>query len=493
RLLQWCVNASRWLAAAFFTYEPRSSAKWLGRLWVAALFLGGALAWYSFFNGGSIDFTRHDWIEAGHRYAFLQDAARAGALPLHMPGEWALRNVTDRFMSVADTNLSPQLILLRFMGVGRFILLNALLLYSVGFAGLLLLRRRFQFSPLAFTAIYLLLFFGGHVVAHLSVGHVHWVAYFLFPYFLLLVVEAIDGPRHPWRWTLYLSVYMLAILLQGAFHLFTASIFFLGLLALSHLERFGLVLRAMVAAGLVGAVRILPPLLHASEYDTEFLSGFATMEELLEGLVHLVPPRPELVFRNNPLNPLGWWEMDYYIGVLGLAFVVGFSVYGWLQGGANSRRYRWILAPVAIMVVLTIGQTYGVFHEIQFPLLSTQRVSTRLLHVPLSILVLLAAIGFQQLLNNRKTIVATMIALAIGSVGLAYDLWTHFQLWRVANISALFTSDPIDMSLDVVANHADPAYIAAIVGGTVITLASLIILGYLSWKETARATASGGL
>lgn len=491
RLVEWGVNASRWLSAAFFSHEPRPSAKWLGRLWVAAVFLGGALAWTSFFNGGSIDFTRHDWIEAGHRYAFLQDAARAGVLPLHMPGEWALRNVTDRFVSVADTNLSPQVILLRFMGVGRFILLNALFLYSAGFVGLLLLRRRFRLSPLAFTAICLLLFFGGHVVAHLSVGHVHWAAYFLSPYFLLLVMNALDGPRQPWRWTLFLSVYMLVILLQGAFHLFTASMFFLGLLALSHWERLGLILRGLIGAALLGAVRIIPPLLHSSEYDTAFLSGFATLEELLEGFVHLIPPRPELVFRNNPLNPLGWWEMDFYIGIFGLVFVVGFAVYGWLRGHVDSGRYRTTLVPIAIMVAFSIGQMYRVFHTVQFPLLSTQRVSSRLLYVPLSVLVLLAVIGFQRLLDHRRTIPAARVALAVGVGVLAHDLWTHFRWWRVANISALFTSDPIDMNLDVVANHADAPYIAALVGGALITLCTLVVLGFLTWRETAQLTPSG--
>lgn len=469
--------------AALFSSAPSPSGRWLGRVWLILLFLGGCLAWFHFFSGGSIDFTRHDWIEAGHRYAFLQDAGRQGVLPLHMPGAWALRNVTDRFMSVADTNLSPQVVLLQFMGLGRFVLFNTLLLYGAGFLGLLAVGRRFRLSPLAFTGLYLLLFFGGHIVAHLAVGQVHWATYFLAPWFLWLVFEAIDGPRHPWRWTLYLSVYFLAILLQGAFHLFTMSVSFLVLLALSHRERAWMILRALAFSFLLGAVRILPPLLHASEYDTAFLSGFTTAGELVEGLVRLIPPSPELVFRDNPMNPLKWWEMDYFIGVLGLVFVVAFTFYGWMRGGQSAGSYSRLVLPLSVMIAFSIGQTYGVFHDLQIPLLSSQRVSSRLLFVPLSVLVLLGAIGLQRLLDHRRTIPAVKIALMAGLALLAHDLWVHFRLWRVANMSALFTSDPVDLSLDVVANHPDPPYVAALAAGALLSVATLGVLLLMARRE----------
>jgi hypothetical protein len=480
-------DSTDWLMTALSTSEPSTSGRWLARAWLLALFIGGGLTWFYFLNGGSIDFSLHDWAEVtGHRYAFLQDAARKGLPPLHMPGAWALRNVTDRFISVADTNLSPQVYLLRFMDLGRFFLFNTLLLYSVGFLGLLLLRRRFRLSPLTFTVLILLFFFGGHIAIHLSVGHANWVAYFLTPYFLWLIFGAIDGPRHPWRWTLYLSIYMFVIFLQGAFHLFVASVILLGLLALSYRERFGLVLRGLVCAALLSAVRMLPPLLHVSDFDSAFLSGFTTVGELLEGLLNLVPPRAELVFRNNPLSPLGWWELDYFVGALGLLFIVAFVAYWWRQSGDAASTYRRLLLPLAVMIALAVGRTYKLFHILQVPLLSSQRVSSRLLFLPLSLLILLGAIGFQQLLDHRRTRTAGRIALALGVALLAHDLWQHFKLWRVANMGALFSPAPVDLSLDIVANHADPLYICALVIGLLVSIATLLVLCFLSWKEARR-------
>jgi hypothetical protein len=476
----------RWLHEVLFSAAPSRSGRWMARLLLLTLFFGGAVSWYGFLNGGRIDFTRHDWVEAGHRYAFLRDAARKGVLPLHMPGMWALRNVTDRFASVADTNLSPHLFLLRFMGPGRFILLNSLMLYGVGFLGLILLRRRFRLSVLAFIALFLLLFFNGHIVAHVSVGHSHWAAYFLVPYFLWLVFEVAGGNPRPWRWALFLSLYVLTILLQGAFHLFTASAFFLALLALVHPARFGLIGRGVIAASLLGAVRIVPPLLHAGEYDTSFLSGFSTVEELSEGLLHLVPPIPEAVFRNNPLNPLGWWEMDYFIGVTGLVFLAAFVAYLWQSDHARRRDYARLLLPVVVMTAFTLGRTYKLFHDLGVPLLSTQRVSTRILFLPLGTMILLGVIGLQRWLDRRTTLPLARVGLAGGVVILGADLWTHFDSWRIEQLPKIFGSAPVDLTLDTVANHPDLPYFAAITAGLLISVITFAGLVFLAGRESRR-------
>lgn len=481
-----------WLVAGLTSSEPSRSARWVGRVWLILVFVGGGLAWAHFLNGGSIDFTRHDWIEAGHRYAFLQDAARQGVLPLHMPGEWALRNVTDRFWSVADTNLSLQIFLLRFMAIGRFVVANTLMLYAAGFVGLLAVGRRFRLSPLALTAIFLLLFFGGHIVAHLAVGQVHWAAWFLTPWFVWLVDEALHGPVHPWRWTLGLAAYLLVVLLQGGFHLFTMSVFFLVLLALSYRARAWHLLRAVLLAGLAGAVRLLPPMLHASEFDTAFLSGFTTVGELFEGLLRLIPPTPEFVFRDNPLNPLKWWEMDYYVGVLGVLFLAVFTVMAARKGGPESALWAKLVLPLAVMIALTIGRTYAIFDDFQVPLLSSQRVSSRLLFLPLSVFIVAGAIGFQRLLDRRSTPPIVKIALALGIVVLAHDLWTHFAAWRVVNMSAIFTSDPVDLILDVVANHPDPMYVGVLAAGALVSGAALAALGILAWREARPSRSPDG-
>jgi len=481
------------LLEGFVGYQPTGAAKWIAGAWIGLLFVGGSLAWYSFLNGGAIDFSRHDWAEVtAHRYAFLQDAASKGTLPLHMPGSWALRNVTDRFLSIADTNLSPQVYLLRFVDLGRFFVINTLLLYVAGFVGLLLLRRRFRLSPYAFTPLFLLLFFGGHIAAQVSVGHANWVAYFLVPYFLYLVFDAIDGPRHPWRWVLCLSIYTFVIFLQGAFHLLVASLFLCGLVALAYPQRFGLILRGVVFSLFLSSIRILPPMLHASDFDTAFLSGFTTVAELLEGLTKLAPPRPEFAAGTTPASPLGWWELDYYIGALGLAYIGYFGIYWWLKRSPPTTRYRKLLLIVAVMTALAVGRTFNLFHVLQIPLLSTQRVSSRLLYLPLGVLIVLASIALQGFIDQGKARAPGWIAQALGAILLTQDLWLHFNLWRVANMRYLFDSSPLDLSLDVVANHADRPYFIALWLGLLMSLLTFLVLTFLVAREGGRHPRGSG-
>ncbi len=115
--------------------------------------------------------------------AFLRDAVRSGELPLHISDPATLGGITDRFLAIPDEILSPQVYLLRFISIGRFVFVDVAILYTIGFFGLLWLRRRFSLSLFTFTILFLLFDFNGHILAHYCIGHVTWGGYFLFPWF----------------------------------------------------------------------------------------------------------------------------------------------------------------------------------------------------------------------------------------------------------------------------------------------------------------------
>ena len=81
--------------------------------------------------------------------------------------------------------ISPQVLLLRFLDPATYVLVNIWIFYAIGFLALLLLRRRYHLSLAAFLPMYLLFSFNGHITAHLVVGHLEWVGYFLLPLFCL--------------------------------------------------------------------------------------------------------------------------------------------------------------------------------------------------------------------------------------------------------------------------------------------------------------------
>ncbi len=142
--------------------------RWLQWGWMLALYVIGMLVWGFFLGWGEIPFEAHDWNQEWGFYTILQEAIRSGRLPLHTsPAAYATR----RFLAIPQTSLSPQILLLSFMGIGRFILVNTWLHFTLGFVGCLLLGRSYRLSPLVFGFTVMLFSLNGHITAQIAVGH----------------------------------------------------------------------------------------------------------------------------------------------------------------------------------------------------------------------------------------------------------------------------------------------------------------------------------
>ena len=447
-------------------------------------FLLGAAIWVYILDLGRIPFDLHDWAEGtGHRLAFLQNAVMEWRLPLHMPDGSALRNVTDRFISTPDVILSPQILALRVLSLGHFVLFNTLLLYAAGFVGMLRLARRLSWSPLVFVVVFLLFSLNGHIVDHIVVGHMHWAGYFLLPFFFESILHLLEGPN-VWRWSLGFALILFAIFLQGAYHLFVMCLMFMAALTVGQrrLWRYGLI--GGFSSLLVSAVRILPPALEYGKFDSEFLSGFVSVGHVWQALTDLRAPRPELVFSQTPLTTLGWWEFDHYVGWIGLAFLLGFGLVGWLRSEPAERLPPALAIPAFIMFFLSIGQTFEPINRMGIPLISSQRVATRFVIFTILTLLLASGTHFQALLSRRK-IGNTQFLGVLGLVALlAQDLWQHVKLWRVQRMPELFPNRGIDLSGEFIANHPDPAYGAALVLGLSI---GALTLAALAWRARRAA------
>lgn len=443
--------------------------------WLAGVYLLGLLLWGQFLNWGRIPFDFHDWAEiSAPRLAFIQDAVRSGQLPLHMPDGSALRNVTDRFMSIPDVILSPQVLLLAFMDVGVFVLANTWLLYSLGFLSLLWYQRKYELSPLVFAALSLLFNFNGSILAHFSVGHVNYTGYLLFPALIALLIQMFEGERG-WRWVARYAMLMFFILLQGSFHQFIWGLMLTGLVGLFQWKYFLQVLKALVSACLLSMVRLLPPALLLGVFDDEFLSGYPTLLDVFTGLV--VPRGPQDAFLHKSiLTSLGWWEFDIYVGVIGAALILVFGLVFWLRNFARGQQYQDLFLPTMVLFVLSIGRLYRAVTLLPVPLLNGERVSARFLSLVFVVLVLIAAINLNRWLKAKKE----NAWLGWAAVGLllviASDLWQHLKLWRVNVAYEWFPKTPVDLTIKVVSNHGDPQYIAFIAAGLTVSLLTFGIL-----------------
>ncbi len=467
----------RFIAALYITDHARTT-RWTNRIWYAGLYMFGAAAWGFFLNWGKIAFDIHDWTQEGPRYYFLRQALLAGKLPLTIGSDLAS---TPNFLAIPDTIISPQIVLLRFLEPGMFVLFNSLFLYSLGFIGLLLLRRKFKWSAVTFSFVFLLFSLNGHPIAQIAVGHSMWISYFLLPYFVLLVYELIEGEAG-WKWVTYMALLVLGVNLNGGFHFVNWTLLFLLLLGFTSRRYLAPVLKATAFSVLVSLPRILPAALEFGGDGRSFISGFFSLTDMLSAFVTLKPPEQAL---NGMYSAFGWWEADTYTGALGLLILVVFGVYMTLRDStADSADHRRLMGAMLAMAVLSLGKVFQPITLLPIPLANTERVSSRFIIVPVVILMVLAGIALERFLRARSWGLGTRIASLLVLGVTAHDLLQHARLWRVANMDLLFTSTPVDIRAAVL-TQADPQYVGALLIGLGIAAVTLVFLLIMIRRENA--------
>jgi hypothetical protein len=474
-----------------FAPEREARAPWLVRAWIGGLFLAGLVGWAYVLGWGGAPLDFHDWTDINlPRLAFLQNALRAGEWPLHMAGTASLHDVTDRFLSLPDVITSPQSLLLLFMTVPQFVLVDVLLHFAAGFAGLLLLRRHFQWSLFAFALACLLFLFNGHILAHYSVGHFTWGAYFLFPFVALLLLRFIDGDAS-WRSVAQFAALMFYMVLAGGQHHMTWVLLLLAMLVPFCWRRAWWLVAVAAASGLLSAVRLLPPALELGAFKKAGLVadviGYPSITHLLGSLAVLrreTPAYVEALPGNMWFFDSAFYEFNVYVGGAGLAMLVA-GLYHWLRDASPA--YRQLVLPIAAMIAFSLGSVFRLIRVTSIPLLDGERYTSRMFSLPLLLMIVMAVTALDRRLKHAGALGWHRVLASVALVFVAIDIAASVRLWRVAVSSGLFRPTPFDISTAALANHVDPAYTTAIVIGLAITVATAVVLGLLVVREGQRS------
>ncbi len=469
----------------FFISPPQKKHRIASLLYLALLFLGGIYLWGVFFNWSRWPVNYHDWADiTAPRLTFLKNAITSGQLPLHTATPAMLGdNFTTRFLAIPDIILSPQILLLRFLRINQFTLVQVCLMYALGFLGFLRLRRNLKLSLLTFTATFLLFNFNGHILAHLSVGHITWGGYFLFPWFIILVFELLDSDHGTWLWVSKTSLLLFLILLQGSYHQMIWLLFFIGLLGLFMPRYFWLLFGTSIAAIFLSMVRLLPEVSLLGQIDNAFVTGYPDVASLLGSFGQISLPVKGPI--NGLTTNIGTWETTIFTGVIGAAFLLYFGLYRVLKDEEKDRNYHWLLLPVLGLFLLTLGQVYYSIQKfLPLPIFTGERVPTRIISLSFAFLLVLAALQLQKWLNSPGT-PKLQIGLAL-VLGLAciHDLAQNFSKWTILSTVEAFRPKFYEPLQWTVANDfGDTFYIRLIVIGLVISIISFIILGLMVWRE----------
>lgn len=414
---------------------------------LASLFLLGVLHWLFFFQFGRMEFSGGDWHDGLFYFSVIRESISDLTIPYFV--EPIARNWSDiRFLANPQSVISPQMLLAPLMNAGNFVLANTLIMYSIGFAGCLLIRNRYHLSLLPFVFLFLLFNFNGHITSHLSVGHSMWYGYFLLPLFFYFLLELLPpSPKLRIGTSIILAFVLFAIVLQGSFHIFVWCLIFLAILGFFNRHSSKEVVLAILFAVGLSLFRLFPTIFVRLDYQHPYASGFPTFSTFVDALTTI----KSFTFEHpsSPIYNVGWWEHDHFIGYTGVAFVVFFGIYHRFSSSSvlTKLKFQALDIPILLLVLFSFGFVFDVISDLKLPLLSyTERVPSRFFIISLIGLVIIGSIRMQALLPTYNRNFAFKV-LSVGAIiQLTHSLVAHSDFWRVERIqsgSALFMDNLI--------------------------------------------------
>lgn len=449
--------------------------KYFSVLIITGLFLLGAVTIGRFLNWGSLDFDFLDWTQEGPRYLFIQNSILQREWPLFIDSPMI---ESERFLGIPDTLLVPQNILLGFLPIGQYILVNTLANYAVGFFGMIILKKRLNWNLWTFLIITPLILLNGFILSHLAVGHSMWVNAFLLPWLVVLLPGTHEN-RVPILWYLKYSLFILFLFLQGGFHFAIWSWGFTLVYAISKKPGFKFGLQAITISVFASMIRILPAVITFSETDRRFIAGFRSFDHLVLSLTSIQLPEEPFIIINSGL-PV--WETNFYIGLSGVIVLILFGLILPLIGKVPVNKLANYWLPIFLMTFFSLGQMFRFTNLLPLPLVHAQRVSSRFFYLPLIFLLIIAGDNLNLWLDKIKSSPSKWILLSGVIILNLHDLIQHARLWRVDRISAFFTKIPVPLIGDV-AKINDPVYITAVIAGFILTIITVTGLVYLSIRN----------
>jgi hypothetical protein len=441
-------------------------------LWVI-LYLAGLVGWIAFFHtslAGAEFYHAADWSKEHQYFAVIKQSLQTATMPWHTSIPLQPSQPTDRFLAIPETLslLAPQIQGLRWLSIRNFVLLNHLLMFTIGTLGWYALSRHFRFPPLVAAIGFALFAFNGHLVAHIAAGHTMWNAYYWLPCLILLLLQSCERPP-TLRLAMLMALTLGAIVLQGGCHLYIWSLFFMGLFFIVHPWRHRMIAAAAVLSVLLTAHRFAPAAL-VFDANVHRLQGFASAHALGDALLS----------RNLFDGSIFPWEYDSYIGPVAAFFLLGSLILPVLIPICRRAflRYWPLVLPVAALTALSFRSApYDVLNYVPIPLLGTQRVPSRLVLLPLIVLITVACIGATNLLSNCRRgwkALAGAVGLVIGS-SVFLSLFRHGAQWRMSQMETIkaFRLMSGEKPIPAIVSKVDPMYAAAVWSGLAISIVTL--------------------
>jgi hypothetical protein len=470
----------------FWITQDQTKYRLMIGLWLGVLFIGGSYLWGHFLAWGSASVEFQDWAEVtAPRLTFLRDALVHGELPLNLANPTIIGGTkTYQVLAIPDLLISPQIGLLPFLSVGQFAVFQVLFMFSLGFLGLIQLKRTRQYSVFTFSIVFLLFNFNGNILAHLTVGHLTWSGYFLFPWLILFIFELLEG-KVGWIWTLKMALLLFFILLQGSYHQFVWCLFLLGILGLCCPAHFWTLLKTAGLTILLSLVRLLPLVtLTGTDTSINFLAGFPDLLSIWNSLATIQQPGVRLAPEGLG-NPIGGWEVTTYVGLIGAVFLVYFGLVRPLMNSASQPKLsRLVLVALGLLLLCFNTVFYNLRDWFPLAIFTGERVITRLFSLVFVLILFVAASHFQEWLSKARLSLLPVAVSGVLLIVAALDLYENFVQWSLSRAVEKFSYELFMPGMWTIANNPnDQPYLTYVAVGAAVTVASLIFLLFMAWRE----------
>ena len=137
---------------------------------------------------------------------------------------------------------------------------------------------------------------------------------------------------------------------------------------------------------------------------------------------------------------------------------------------------------------MSIGRIYGVLHLVPFPLLDAERVSSRFISLPFVFILIFAVVNLKDWLDRpHRNLPLVYILTGSALIININDMWQNLRIWRVEAVMRDLKKVNFDPRAWVVANHPDQAYLGLVLVGLALSLVSLGVLLYFTWRSRHQA------
>ena len=406
------------------------------------ILLIGAAHWYLFSQYGNILWKSFDWVGTYQWFDIIQNSLNQSKIPYHATG-YDVKIIGEpiftgtngsyqvRWFSGGYSFVSPQIILLSILSVAQYISFSLIFYFSLGTYGIYKWIKEFNLSIAASTFLFIIWSFNGYIVSRMGIGHLLYCnAYMFVPLFFWFLYKFIKNKNMNWQHSLKNA------LLFSLFIFFTKlnangqntyQFLLVGLIVMLFYHKQLLwYLLSVFFSFILMSFYIFPTAMFSSYVgeDRIIFGGYGFKMGLGDSLLFPLEMASSTIQKGlyhvgnifyqlwraltGPFTAAndGSWEISLFIGKFGLLLVVlcCLALYLKNKNSIQFKNYMFLFAA-GIIALLSISvveaRLVSLFETaIHLTIPKVDRLPSRLMIYPFSLVLMFAAMGFDDLFAN---------------------------------------------------------------------------------------------